>query len=105
MVLALEMMSWKTISAHAAKNLFAFTCFGSGLLSITVSVLTTRCVMQVAKSSPVALKTIMAIGIPRRQLMMVKPLPSCVLGVILPYPIESNHHSIADYIKFVTQGI
>jgi len=87
MVLALKMKSSKTSSASAAKNLFAFTCFGSALLSRTVSVLTTRCVMKVAKSSPVVFKSIIAMGIPRRQLIMVKPLPSCVLGVILPYPV------------------
>ena len=55
--------------------------------------------MQVAKSSPVVLKSIIVMGRPRRQLMMVKPLPSCVLGVILPYPMESNRHSITDYIR------
>ena len=55
--------------------------------------------MQLAKSSPVVLKSIIVMGMPRRQLMMVKPLPSCVLGVILPYPIESNHCNIIEYIK------
>ena len=60
--------------------------------------------MQVAKSSPVVLKSIIVTGIPRRLLMIVKPLPSCVLGVILPYPIESNHHSIIDCITFVRRG-
>ena len=82
----LPKMSIKTITAHATNKVFLLTCFVSALLRITVSVLTTRYRMQVSKSSPADLKDNMHMGIPRRQAMMVIPLPTCVLGVIFPNP-------------------
>ena len=89
-VYALEVMCRKIMSVHAAKIVFFLICFGSALLSRTVSVLTTRYLMKLAKSSPAVLKANMVMGIPMIQTMMVIPLPSCVLGVIFPYPERNN---------------
>ena len=74
------------IRVHDATSFFIFRFFTSSLLSRLFSIFMTRWRMEEAKSSPEVLKANMVMRIPRRHTGIVIPLPSSVLGVMIPYP-------------------
>ena len=71
---------------HDAASFFIFRFFTSSLLNRLFSIFMTRWRIEEAKSSPEVLKANMVMRIPRRHTGIVIPLPSSVLGVMIPYP-------------------
>ena len=74
------------IRVHDATSFFIFRFITSSLLSRLFSIFMTRWRIEEAKSSPEVLKANMVMRIPRRHTGIVIPLPSSVLGVMIPYP-------------------
>ena len=71
---------------HDATSFLIFRFFTSSLLNRLFSIFMTRWRIEEAKSSPEVLKANMVMRIPRRHTGIVIPLPSSVLGVMIPYP-------------------
>lgn len=90
------------IRVHDATSFFIFRFITSSLLSRLFSIFMTRWRIEEAKSSPEVLKANMVMRIPRRHTGIVIPLPSSVLGVMIPYPEIKRMNSFCSTPHYFT---
>ena len=87
---------------HDATSFLIFRFFTSSLLNRLFSIFMTRWRIEEAKSSPEVLKANMVMRIPRRHTGIVIPLPSSVLGVMIPYPEIKRMNSFCSTPHYFT---
>ena len=87
---------------HDAASFLIFRFFTSSLLNRLFSIFMTRWRIEEAKSSPEVLKANMVMRIPRRHTGIVIPLPSSVLGVMIPYPEIKRMNSFCSTPHYFT---
>ena len=90
------------IRVHDATSFFIFRFITSSLLSRLFSIFMTRWRIEEAKSSPEVLKANMVMRIPRRHTGIVIPLPSSVLGVMIPYPEIKKMNNFCSTLHYFT---